>query len=76
MFKPAILTRDPDLIKEVLITNFNSFRNNAFQVSEKYDPLVATSPFLKTDFEEWQEGRKAISPMFSQSKVGAIIYLS
>ena len=71
MLNPAILARDPDLIKEVLITNFNSFRNNAFQVSEKYDPLAATSPFFARD-GDWKLRRKDVSPMFSVSKAGVI----
>lgn len=68
MLKPAILTRDADLIKDILVTNFNSFRNNEMQLSKKYDPLSATNPFFNRD-DEWKEGRKAISPMFSQIKV-------
>lgn len=66
--KPAIIPRDPDLIKDILVTNFNSFRNNETQISKKHDPLSATNPFFNQD-DEWREGRKAISPMFSQSKV-------
>lgn len=68
MLQPAIMARDPDLIKEILSTNFNSFRNNDFKLSKKYDPLTATNPFFNRD-DEWKEGRKAISPMLSQSKV-------
>lgn len=73
MLQPAIMLRDPDLIKDILITNFNNFRNNEFQVSKKHDPLTAISPFFSKD-EDWQLGRKAISPMFSQSKVSTTAF--
>lgn len=58
MLQPAIILCDPDLIKDILITNFNHFRNNEFQVSKKHDPLSAISPFFSKD-EEWQEGTDA-----------------
>lgn len=63
MFQPAIMLRDPDLIKDILITDFNHFRNNEFQVTKKNDPLAAASPFFSKD-EEWQEGRK-VNPLSS-----------
>lgn len=68
MLRPAVLLRDPELIKDVVTTNFNSFRNNDVNISKKYDPLSATNPFFNDD-DEWREGRKTISPMFSQIKV-------
>ncbi|XP_031635618.1 cytochrome P450 6B1-like [Contarinia nasturtii] len=72
MFKPAVLIRDPDLVKDVMITNFNSFRDNDFALSKKFDPLFATNPFLTRD-EEWREGRKMILPAFSQSKIKSMM---
>lgn len=60
--------RDPDLIKDVLISEFNSFRSNDFNLSKKYDPLLAPNPFFTVD-DEWREGRKTIIPAFSQNKV-------
>lgn len=68
MFKPAVLVRDPDFIKDLLITNFNSFSDNDSYLSKKNDPLVATNPFF-VEGDEWRESRKTILPAFSQSKV-------
>lgn len=64
--------RDPELIKDILVTNFNSFRNNDIAISTKYDQLSAVNPFFKED-DEWRESRRAISPMFSQTKVCVIL---
>lgn len=66
--RPSIVARDPGLIKDILISEFNSFRYNDFRLSKKLDPLLATNPFVSKD-EEWKEGRKMILPTFSQSKV-------
>lgn len=68
MMRPSIMLRDPDLIKDILIGEFNSFRYNEAKVSKKYDPIFATNPFVSRD-DDWKEGRKAILPAFSQSKV-------
>lgn len=68
MLRPAIIARDPDLIKDILITNFNKFRNNDFLLSKKQDPLSANIPFFAKD-EEWKESRKTILPAFSTNKV-------
>lgn len=68
MLRPAVLLRDPDLIKDIETTNFNSFRNNDVSISKRFDPLMAKNPFFNAD-DEWKEGRKNISPMFSQNKV-------
>lgn len=46
MLKPAILARDTEFIKDILTTNFNSFRNNDTNVSKIFDPLTATNPFF------------------------------
>lgn len=68
MMTPSIVPRDPDLIKDILISDFNSFRYNDFRMSKKYDPLLAANPFILRD-DEWREARKTILPAFSQSKV-------
>ncbi|XP_055306859.1 probable cytochrome P450 6a13, partial [Sitodiplosis mosellana] len=68
LLKPAIVARDPDLVKDIMITKFNSFRSNDFNVSKKHDELTALNPFFTRD-EEWKEGRKLITPVFSSSKL-------
>lgn len=69
--QPAILVRDPDLIKDIMITEFNKFRDNDFKLSKKQDPLTATNPFFVKD-DAWRENRKRMLPVFSQTKVREI----
>lgn len=68
MMKPAILLHDLDLIKDVLIKDFDYFRQNDFVLSHKLDPLLAVNPFFTMD-EKWKEGRKTLMPAFSSNKV-------
>lgn len=74
LLRPAIVARDPDLIRDILITNFNCFRHNDLKLSKKHDPLTAINPFVATD-EAWSEGRKIVLPVFSQTKVRRISFL-
>lgn len=57
-----------DLIKRILINEFDSFRYNDFRLSKIHDPLLSTNPFFTND-DEWKESRKTILPAFSQTKV-------
>lgn len=65
---PAIVACDSDLVKEVMITKFNSFRENDAKVSKIHDELFASNPFFTND-DEWKEGRSLMTPLFSPSKV-------
>lgn len=39
MTKPALLPIDPELVKDILVRNFESFHGRGFYVNEKDDPL-------------------------------------
>lgn len=68
LLEPAILVRDVNLLKNVIMGDFDHFRENDVIASEKYDPLMATNPFF-SEGDKWKEGRKTILPVFSSSKV-------
>lgn len=70
--KPAIIPRDPDLIKDILMKDFNQFHENDANLSRKHDPLIARNPFFSVG-DEWREGRKQILPAFSSSKVCCLL---
>lgn len=63
---------DPDLIKDILITQFNKFQDNELKMCKKQDPLAAANPsFEKRD--QWKQSRKTILPALSSSKVNDFI---
>lgn len=43
LFKPAILLRDPELIKEILVREFITFQERGIYMNEKSDPLSGES---------------------------------
>ena len=71
LLKPAIVVRDPELIKDVLIKDHFSFHANDNAVSERYDPLMLANPFFVVD-DEWKRHRGAIASIFTANKVKTI----
>ncbi|XP_051160855.1 probable cytochrome P450 28d1 [Leptopilina boulardi] len=66
---PTLLIRDPELVKNVLVTNFNNFANNQFQVgTSKLDRIFAINPFF-SKFDTWKENRAPLSNAFSSKKL-------
>jgi hypothetical protein len=46
--KPSLLIRDPELIKTVLVKDFNSFHSNDGRSDPDVDPLFGRNPFMLT----------------------------
>jgi cytochrome P450 family 6 len=44
--QPALLIRDPELIKTVLVKDFNSFHDNDVHSDPEVDPLFGRNPFV------------------------------
>ncbi|XP_037973302.2 cytochrome P450 6j1 [Plutella xylostella] len=68
MSTPGLLIRDPDLIKAVLSTDFNSFGKNEFKIDKKVDKLFGYHPFVLSG-EEWKTSRAHSTPSLSYSKL-------
>lgn len=66
--KPAIVVRDLELVKEILVGSFQHFNRNSFEVDETIDPLVAINPFTQSG-DLWKERRSQVVPVFSQTKI-------
>lgn len=43
--RPTLMVNDPELIKKILITDFNSFRDHGLYVNVKDDPLTSKQYF-------------------------------
>lgn len=68
-FRPVIILRDPKIIQDVLIKDFQYFRDRGFHLDSDVDPLIANLFF--TD-ENWKEMRTKLSPAFSSGKLKAM----
>lgn len=68
--KPQILLLDPELIKNVLVTNFKNFSDNSisYQIDLKMEPIFGGCP-ENLQGKDWSKLRSTISPAFTQSRV-------
>ncbi|RWS14119.1 cytochrome P450-like protein, partial [Dinothrombium tinctorium] len=63
---PSLVVSDPDLLKQVLVKNFNLFPNRRpFEVN---DPIAERALDLLRD-EEWKRIRSIVTPTFSSGKI-------
>ncbi|XP_059489203.1 uncharacterized protein LOC132204601 [Neocloeon triangulifer] len=66
--KPALLIKDPELVKNVLSKDFKSFHDNAYTADEKRDPVFANHLAILTGWK-WKYVRTRINPAFTIGKV-------
>lgn len=68
--EPAILLRSSEMIKEVMIRNFQHFQDNVLWVNPERDPVVTCNPFIAKG-EKWRTMRNELVPIFTPNKVGS-----
>lgn len=58
LFKPAILLRDPELIKDILVREFITFQERGIYMNEKSDPLSGEFFFcmVVSSNGQWKHG--------------------
>lgn len=71
--KPALVIRDPDLIKTVLIKEFTVFPERNIAVHEKAEPLSVH--LFRIDGPRWRPLRTRLSPVFTSGKLKEMFHL-
>ncbi|KAF5273640.1 hypothetical protein FQR65_LT04640 [Abscondita terminalis] len=66
--KPYLVVTDPELIKTVLIKDFNNFSNRYFNCDEKIDPVISNGLFAIKN-PTWRWLRTKLSPFLSLGKI-------
>ncbi|XP_024886574.1 cytochrome P450 9e2-like [Temnothorax curvispinosus] len=67
-FTPAIILRDPELIKDIMVKDFEHFPDHRTFVDEKVEPLFGKNIFSLRG-NRWKEMRNTLSPSFTASKM-------
>lgn len=68
LFTPAITLCDPELIKDVLVKNFDHFTDHQSFIDENTDPIFGRN-IVSLKGERWREMRNTLSPSFTASKM-------
>jgi len=71
---PSLLVRDLELVKNILVKDFQKFMERQISTDEKTDPLWASSVFVKKD-QRWREIRTSFTPLFTTGKMKTMFYL-
>jgi cytochrome P450 family 9 len=67
-FTATLVIRDPDLIKQIAVKDFDHFVDHRSFVTEDMDPLWGKNLFSLTG-QRWREMRATLSPAFTSSKM-------
>ncbi|XP_037920402.1 probable cytochrome P450 6d4 [Hermetia illucens] len=66
-FRPALLIRDAELAKKVLVTDFQSFHDRGVHSNEEINPLAAN--LFSLEGKRWKDLRANLTPTFTSGKL-------
>ncbi|CAH0564732.1 unnamed protein product [Brassicogethes aeneus] len=65
---PNLLVKDPELIKQITVKDFDHFVDHRVLIPEEVDPLLGKNLFSLTG-QRWRDMRATLSPSFTSSKM-------
>ncbi|EGI68345.1 Cytochrome P450 9e2, partial [Acromyrmex echinatior] len=71
--KPVIMLRDPEVIKDIIVKNFDSFTNNSVFVDT--NDYVLSQNLFGLQNTKWRHVKKLLSPFFTSSKMKTMFSL-
>jgi len=66
--QPVYLIRDPEIIKQITVKDFDHFINHKTKIDENVEPMLGRVLFLMRD-QRWKDMRSTLSPAFTGSKM-------
>lgn len=67
IFKPAIMVRDPEIVKMMMTTHFEYFSDRGLHPDAKKNPLSAS--LFAMELDQWKPLRAKLTPAFSGAKI-------
>ena len=71
---PVMIVKDPELIREVCVKNFDNFPDHRSFVTEEMDPIVGRNVFSLRG-QRWKDVRSTLSPSFTANKMKIMFQL-
>ena len=72
--KPSLLIRDVELVKNILVKDFQNFVDRVFSVEDKLDPLFGNNLAVLRG-QIWRQLRTNLTPVFTSRKMKVMFYL-
>ena len=72
--QPNLIIRSPDVLKRILVKDFDKFVNRKVASNEAVDPIAAHTLFTSQD-QVWKNLRAKISPVFTSGKMKLMLPL-
>jgi cytochrome P450 len=72
--KPILLIRDLELVKNILVKDFQNFTDRVIILDEKLDPLFSRNLFVIKS-QRWRQLRTNLTPVFTSGKMKMMFYL-
>ncbi|KAJ6649781.1 putative cytochrome P450 6a14 [Pseudolycoriella hygida] len=68
---PSLIVRDPKLLRDILIKDFQHFTYRGANIMEDVDPM--TNNLMMQNGEKWKDNRSKMTPAFSTGKLKGMI---
>ncbi|XP_073844905.1 cytochrome P450 6g1-like [Musca autumnalis] len=68
LYKPSLLIKEPEIIKRIMVKDFDSFHNRFHDIDINYDTIGGKMMFYTT-YDQWKEMRQKLSPLFTSAKL-------
>lgn len=72
--KPTLLIRDPELIKQLVVKEFDNFMGHGAVVDQEMDNLMGHT-LISLNGQKWRDMRATLSPVFTGSKMRMMFQL-
>ena len=72
--RPILLIRDVELVKNILVKDFQYFTDRIISFDEKLDPLCSKVIFVSKG-QRWRNWRTNLTPVFTTGKIKKIFHL-